>query len=579
MFNQFGGGNCTICKSPNTNKSNCPCNPSATNPNFEKHSNWINVCPEKRKSASPIIIVKKPTIPVIKKVSLPKKKLTGPFIPKKYENEIIEYPSLKIYKSPKKFEKPSTFIIKTSPIKKSPSKPNPPKSSPPKLKLPKTNNKKPIWQTYDCSTVTEGHRFTEGGDFDACRPIWWGNNPFKIAQARYYASLLDDSISVSSKDNEICDIIQQHEPTSDWIQAQINYYNNLSDADKALVKDYTYHGDQILNSYLRGNVEEAIDKYNEYISRDEPIFVEILENLLSYDDLNDDSKRLLNNYAKNVGISIEQTFKNFWEKDVKLHAEKIANMQVITTDSLRILGHLGHAQCHKIVSAVRDGNYNLLKTLLDSYNNQDRLSMDNCMHLGYITLSANLYKHPLMVKLLEERAGTNVDSLGIVKILLTSYWKKDSLKNALGIVATRLNNIIANSPPLDRDIFVYRGVESIDYLEKCEIIRGFISTSFDFGAAIQFSKGGLKNKAKQSENKPTSMIMLRIFIPKGTPGFFISNISKFDEEAEIIFPDKSKICIIECIDNIELPDVADHAECFSTKLLKIKICDASLNYP
>lgn len=37
-FNEMvGGGNCTLCGSPNTNKTNCPLNPNATHPNLEKH--------------------------------------------------------------------------------------------------------------------------------------------------------------------------------------------------------------------------------------------------------------------------------------------------------------------------------------------------------------------------------------------------------------------------------------------------------------------------------------------------------------------------------------------------------------
>jgi len=47
MFqHQIGGGNCSLCKSPNTNKSNCPCNPDTTKPNFEKHYKWKEFCPQ-----------------------------------------------------------------------------------------------------------------------------------------------------------------------------------------------------------------------------------------------------------------------------------------------------------------------------------------------------------------------------------------------------------------------------------------------------------------------------------------------------------------------------------------------------
>ena len=36
-YYQIGGGNCTLCLSPDTNKSTCPLNPTVRKPNYEKH--------------------------------------------------------------------------------------------------------------------------------------------------------------------------------------------------------------------------------------------------------------------------------------------------------------------------------------------------------------------------------------------------------------------------------------------------------------------------------------------------------------------------------------------------------------
>jgi hypothetical protein len=36
-MNQIGGGNCSLCKSPNTTKTTCPLNPDAKKPNVKKH--------------------------------------------------------------------------------------------------------------------------------------------------------------------------------------------------------------------------------------------------------------------------------------------------------------------------------------------------------------------------------------------------------------------------------------------------------------------------------------------------------------------------------------------------------------
>jgi hypothetical protein len=38
-YEQYGGGNCSLCGSPGTTKSTCPRNPEATNPNPAKHPN------------------------------------------------------------------------------------------------------------------------------------------------------------------------------------------------------------------------------------------------------------------------------------------------------------------------------------------------------------------------------------------------------------------------------------------------------------------------------------------------------------------------------------------------------------
>jgi hypothetical protein len=58
LFSQLGGGMCSICKSPGTNKSTCPCNKDAVNKNYEKHPLWKNCSaqpsgPETTKAKSP----------------------------------------------------------------------------------------------------------------------------------------------------------------------------------------------------------------------------------------------------------------------------------------------------------------------------------------------------------------------------------------------------------------------------------------------------------------------------------------------------------------------------------------------
>lgn len=42
-----GGAKCSICGSPGTNKSTCPCNLTVDKPNYNKHPNWITICPKR----------------------------------------------------------------------------------------------------------------------------------------------------------------------------------------------------------------------------------------------------------------------------------------------------------------------------------------------------------------------------------------------------------------------------------------------------------------------------------------------------------------------------------------------------
>lgn len=42
---QYGGGKCSMCGSPGTNKSTCPMNPNASNPNRDTHPLAATVVP------------------------------------------------------------------------------------------------------------------------------------------------------------------------------------------------------------------------------------------------------------------------------------------------------------------------------------------------------------------------------------------------------------------------------------------------------------------------------------------------------------------------------------------------------
>jgi hypothetical protein len=96
-FNQFGGGNCTICKSPGTNRSTCPCNPDIDESryNYNNHPNWINVGPTKRST----------------KQSSPKKVKRSMLYPNEYTSEFKDH-NVKIYRhnEVKQMQQPKKYI-------------------------------------------------------------------------------------------------------------------------------------------------------------------------------------------------------------------------------------------------------------------------------------------------------------------------------------------------------------------------------------------------------------------------------------------------------------------------------------
>lgn len=471
---QYGSGKCSICNSPGTTKKTCPCNPHVTRPDFKKHPNWINICRDNDKNISQLPSVK---------------------IPSSVRNSLdIEYDDIE---NPKNWKLIGTYN-------------NPKmvwigKGLPPSLrsKITPTINEKPVWQSYDCSTTNNERIMYDDNepDFNSCKPIWWPETDIiKTKQAKYYASLNDNTISKISKQSEddICISTKKYEPSTSWKKQQNIYYNNLTDIEKELLYDYSYHGDTILNTYLRGNIDDAINNYNGYIHDNNPIFIKITEQLLSFNDLGNECKILLKTYANDNNITIEKTFSKF------LHQQKE-----------------GDAMSNSMINIKRS---------------------------------------------------------------LPVYWKKKSIIQLIETVSGIINNIIANSPPLDNDIIVYRGISNFDYFSLCnnnnKIMRGFLSCTFDFGVALTFGKiQDLDKITKKTIYKKKESSVMKIHIPAGTKCIYFMIAGKYGEESELLFSDRYNICINQCNIYDDIPDVTWTAECWSNDLLKVKICDVILSYP
>ena len=66
---QQGGSKCSLCGSQGVTKTTCPCNPSASKPNWDTHPNATTVCPDVQKPVAKKPAAKKPVAkkPVAKK--------------------------------------------------------------------------------------------------------------------------------------------------------------------------------------------------------------------------------------------------------------------------------------------------------------------------------------------------------------------------------------------------------------------------------------------------------------------------------------------------------------------------------
>jgi hypothetical protein len=87
---QVSAVKCSICGSSGTNRTTCPCNPNVTEPNYNKHPNWIKICMRgvkpstNRDSQQPVPKMPTPKVPMLKIPNIPHK---WPFF--NFEKKII----------------------------------------------------------------------------------------------------------------------------------------------------------------------------------------------------------------------------------------------------------------------------------------------------------------------------------------------------------------------------------------------------------------------------------------------------------------------------------------------------------
>jgi hypothetical protein len=153
-------------------------------------------------------------------------------------------------------------------------------------------------------------------------------------------------------------------------------------------------------------------------------------------------------------------------------------------------------------------------------------------------------------------------------------FKREAAKRAFEYVISSLENIILNAPRPERDMMVYRGVMTTDYLKPNEIIpiSGFFSTSFDFDVALDYAFNAERRKGEQG-------VILSILIPKGTPGL-VRGYGEYDYEAEYILPPGLGLRLEECRKDVPVAyqkkDKRSGKSSCSYGEIKITFCNASI---
>lgn len=73
----------------------------------------------------------------------------------------------------------------------------------------------------------------------------------------------------------LCEMINNFLPDTTWIKKQSKYLNNLTGAVRSLLLDFTRHGDEVLNAWIRGHHEQAVARYRHF-TYDETLFSHLL---------------------------------------------------------------------------------------------------------------------------------------------------------------------------------------------------------------------------------------------------------------------------------------------------------------
>ena len=267
--------------------------------------------------------------------------------------------------------------------------------------------------------------------------------------------------------SEILETYYSKRPSAEWTRKNTLYIQSLSFFEKFIIKEWTF----FTYRYINGTTKW--DK-NIILLNSSPTFNQLkyyIKHSKKSNAIND-----VNIYTKVKGFNNEQ-----FEK-----VRGILNGVYETTNDKSIL-------------KILDDITNIVK-LSDEFNKMETLE--------YIWVHGKREKEKIL----------------LAKKMVYMYKEiQKALKVFNNTIKSNLKKIIQkitkNAPPLENDIYVYRGINS-NNISRDKKQRSF---SIDFQIAVGFTR--------ESSKTP---ILIRVLVPKGTRILFIPTLSAFDHEMEVI---------------------------------------------
>jgi len=275
--------------------------------------------------------------------------------------------------------------------------------------------------------------------------------------------------------------------TLEWFNDQKNYIESLSYVDKLFILSYTFHGDGIANSWVRGRfntqrMRQMFDDDNDHLDFMPlaPAFYEMIRNTT---DVNDIVNVSLNIRTRKYSPSWNELFTEEDEDEDTYGQHENLNVFFKNTKEL-----------------------------------QDEIFID-----------LNIIK-------------TEEFNLEVYKSIcrLEAFYTDQFIENTVKYYTNKLDNLIRNAPPLTRDIHVYRGIKSafIPTKEGEKQTVDFISTSLSFPKATKFM-----------EDK--TCCIKHMLLKKGTKCLYLGEFSFVLNENEILLPPNTTFKILNKEANIK----------------------------